>query len=432
MISLNFSNFFKTVDKTEFDRFVQNQDINHVHNTLRTWAESDKIGFINLPSLHFEHAEIKQYIANLPSEIDTFLLIGIGGSSLGPITIYEALKQNTNGKKFYCLENTDPDKTSEILGNINPKRTLVNVISKSGGTTETMVNFFRVYSLFSAELGKNCDKHFVFTTDPNDGLLNVLAKEKNISCFHIPKNVGGRFSVLTPVGLLMAEFLGLNIEKLNQGALDYSKHVNKENNSTLDFALIHFFLSKEKNVNISVLMPYASRMKELTNWFKQLWAESIGKTETVGQTPVSAIGAVDQHSLVQLFMEGPKDKLISFIKVQKFYSDETIQNPFELLPSLDIYNGKAFGDLLNIQLDATAYALTKNGRFNLSIEIPEISEYYIGQLFYFFELATAYSGILNQINPFDQPGVESGKIATKALLGDPSLTSVKDEILSSI
>lgn len=325
-----------------------------------------------------------------------------------------------------------------FLHRLSQKNTIVNVISKSGSTTETMVNFFHVFSWFKSVLPKSYNSHFVFTTDPTKGLLNKIARAENIPCFNIPANVGGRFSVLSPVGTLVSQFLGYNIEQLQQGAIDlYSTLFNPiDKNPALNFAVLNFFLYQQHHVNMTVLMPYSSQLSELTNWFKQLWAESIGKAESnsgkkihIGQTPLSSVGATDQHSLVQLFMEGPQDKLVTFLKVTDFKNNIEIKNPFPSIKEFNIYQNTNLGDLLNIELDATAYALTKNNRFNLTLSVQQVNEYSLGQLFYFFEVSTAFSGLLYDINPFDQPGVEAGKIATKALLGDSSLAALKRDIL---
>lgn len=439
MIKYTDRSFHQLINENDFTKFLdEHVDKKHISTTLKEWEKSH--GFIRLPfNMDDELEKINRYIDSLPKEIDTFVLIGIGGSSLGPLTIYESLKYKISGKRFICLDNVDPVKMNECLETINPKHCVFNIISKSGTTAETMANYFVLYNRVKDQLD-DISKHFVFTTDPKTGILNEIAEVENIQCFSIPENVGGRFSVLTPVGMLMASFLGLDSKAILTGAQDLYPKIYSENlqeNTMLNYAIQNYYLYLAHKVNIAVMMPYNSKLKEFTNWFKQLWAESLGKENdihgdiiTVGQTPLSSIGATDQHSLVQLFAEGPNDKVITFIKTEHFPNDYKIENPFHFIKGLEIYNQINMSELLNYELDATQFALTKFKKFNCQLSIEQLDEYALGQLFYFFEIATAISGILYSINPFDQPGVESGKIATKALLGDPKYSSLKDEILS--
>jgi glucose-6-phosphate isomerase len=380
---------------------------------LEAEKNSETIGFYHLPQTMKKTVdEIKSYIQSLPKEIDTFLQIGVGGSALGPQTICNALHKKSSEKKFLLLDNSDPDLVAEILETIQPEKTLVNVVSKSGGTLEPAVNFALVYNFMKEKLGEAVNKHLVFTTDPENGYLKEISIRENIPTFSIPQNVGGRFSVLTPVGLLVSEFLGLNTSEMLQGANDITEIAFKDNldeNVVLKYSLTAFS-AYEEGKNISVLMPYSSRLEKFAAWYKQLWAESLGKKQNekfVGQAPISSVGAIDQHSILQLLMEGEDKFITTFIKVLK-RSTVKIQPGIGGLVKKEFY-GHDLGFVNNAQCDSTAEALAEVGRPSITLEIDKLDEYHLGMLFHFFELATAAWGQILGINAYNQPGVELGK-----------------------
>jgi glucose-6-phosphate isomerase len=261
-------------------------------------------------------------------------------------------------------------------------------------------------------------KHFVFITDPENGLLREIAKKEKIPSFEVPENVGGRFSVLTPVGLLPAALLGIKIEKMLAGACkmrDQFLSNNPKENLPFQLAKIQYDLAK-KGKSINVMIPYSQKLFRLADWYRQLLAESIGKkfnndgkVVNVGITPVNALGVTDQHSQLQLYNEGPNDKLFIFIEVEKL-------KPVLKIPSQLFNKNVTFNQLLQIEKDATASALTKNSRPNFTIKIDEINEENLGALFMLFEGATAFLGEMFNINTFDQPGVELSKKLTKEAL----------------
>jgi glucose-6-phosphate isomerase len=422
----------------ELDYQQYKERLSKVISGIEEKINQNDLGFLDLTNQDQVIIEINDYINSVSESFDTFLLIGIGGSALGGSTIHQSLGSKNN-KNFFCIDNVDPDSLYETLIKINCSKTLVNVVSKSGGTPETIANFFIIYKYFKEKLNTGLSKHFVFTTDPKKGFLNKIAEKYDIKRFFIPENVGGRFSILTPVGLLMMAFLGHDLKRFLGGAekiKQINSHSDFNENNILKLALNLHDLYMNKNLSNIVMMPYSTKLKELSNWFKQLWAESLGKKYDVkgniiniGQTPISCVGATDQHSVIQLMMEGPKDKITVFIKVESFQNDVTIENPFPEFHDMDIYTDKKLSSLLNYELEATAFALNKEDRPSIEIIIPKLDEYYLGQLFFLFELLTAYSGELYEVNAFDQPGVEAGKIATKALLGQADLRNLKNEIL---
>ncbi len=366
--------------------------------------------------------EIEDFAQKCEGKYDDIVVLGIGGSALGTITLRDAFSPlfGKTNPHLHVLENIDPDMISEILDPLDLSRTLFLAISKSGGTPETLSQymFFRK-AVEDAEL--KAQDHFVFITDPQDSLLLEIGKAENISLFFIPSNVGGRFSVLTSVGLLPTALIGIDIRALMEGAKNMRDQFSSENfekNIPFQLATVqHLCGTKGKTQN--VLMPYATKLRTFAGWFAQLLAESTGKINkegvNVGLTPVPSLGATDQHSQLQLFAEGPNDKLVIFLRVNNFDSDPEIPVILENR-KVDFLKGVKFSQLLNTEQKATADALTENNRPNCTIEISEISEEVLGQLFLLFEGATAFLGEYLQIDAFDQPGVERSKILTKEYL----------------
>jgi glucose-6-phosphate isomerase len=392
--------------------------------------------------------DIISYVEEVKDEFDTFVVLGIGGSALGPIAVQQAInhpyynelsKEGRNGYlKLYVVDNVDPERLTSLFDILDLKSTLFNVISKSGSTSETMSQFMIIKQLLEDKFGKEeAKKHIVCTTDAAKGNLRPIADEEGYKSFIIPDGVGGRFSELTPVGLLPAAMCGIDIEELLAGAA-YMDELCKADNTFTNPAYVYgilSYISMNKNKNISVVMPYADSLKYISDWYGQLWAESLGKkydTEgkeiSVGQTPVKALGATDQHSQVQLYAEGPKDKVIVFIGVHKYKNTIEIPKIYGDIKSLGFLGGETHNKLLKTEQMATEYALLKAGQTNMTITLPEVNEFTIGQLLYLFEVATAFTGELLNINAFDQPGVEEGKNATYAMFGRPGYEEKKEEL----
>lgn len=377
-------------------------------------------------------------------QFDNLVVLGIGGSALGNIALQNTLKpfnwnflskDERNGKlRIFIIDNVDPDFVASILDTIDIRKTLFNVISKSGSTAEAMSNYLIARGLIET-YGLDPKKHLIFTTDPEKGVLRKIANEENIMTLEIPQNVGGRFSVLTPVGLLSAYAAGINIEALYDGAKSAYSSLSKkllENPAAL-IALTHY-LYYQKGRNISVMMAYSNRLYHLADWYRQLWAESLGKkldnngnVVNVGQTPVKALGAVDQHSQVQLYNEGPDDKIITFLRTEKFNRDIKIPNVHDE-EALSYLQGKKLSQLLNNEQLGTEAAIAEHGKPSLKITFPTIDEFHVGEFFMTYELATTIAGELFNINPFDQPGVELGKKITYALMGRPGFEEYKINI----
>ncbi|KAF2957279.1 glucose-6-phosphate isomerase [Thermotoga sp. Ku-13t] len=374
--------------------------------------------------------DLREWILNF----DNFVVIGIGGSSLGAAALANALKpfdwnylsksERGGYLRIFFLENVDPDYTASVLDRIDLKATIFNVVSKSGSTTECLAHYQIVRGLLEVR-GLKVSEHVVFTTDPKKGLLRRIAEREKIVALDIPPELGGRFSVLSPVGLLPAMAIGVDIKALIDGAKDaYTKCVVLDvwKNPAAMMAACHY-LHKVKGRRISVMMPYSNRLYTLADWFRQLWAESLGKKYSLngevvheGLTPIKALGVVDQHSQLQLYNEGPDDKTITFLEVEKF--DRNV-----LIPSIhddeeiSYLGGKRLSDLLRSELFGTERSLAFNGRPSMRVIFPTIDAYNLGQFFMYYEFTTTLMGKLLKINPFDQPGVELGKQITYSLMG---------------
>lgn len=366
---------------------------------------------------------------------DNFVVLGIGGSALGPMALFQALchlhhnelpKSKRKAPKFYVEDNVDPERMAALLDIIDVKKTMFNVITKSGSTSETMTQYLIIYDILKKELGEQASKHIIATTSESKGNLIKIAKKEDFKTFYIPDGVGGRFSELCPVGLLPAAVLGIDIKLLLEGAKYMDKRCSKADvrkNPALMAALLQY-IAIQKGNNISVMMPYADGLKLMADWYAQLWGESLGKAVDLdgnkvyaGQTPVKSLGVTDQHSQVQLYTEGPFDKVITLIGVVNYRKTVEIPNGCEDIPAVNFLCGHSMNELITAEMNATEYALTRAQRLNNKIILPEINAFTMGQLMMFFMLQTAYIGALLNIDTFNQPGVEEGKNATYALLG---------------
>ena len=405
------------------------------------------MGWTELP--YNQDEVVKDIIATarqIRSECDYFVVLGIGGSALGPISVFQSLchlhyndltKAKRKGPKFYVEDNVDPERMQALLDVIVPEKTVFNVITKSGATSETMTQYLIINDILKKSLGKDAAKHIVATTSDSKGNLIKIAKEDGLKTFYIPDGVGGRFSELCPVGLLPAAVLGIDIKNMLAGAKAMDKACQSGNltkNSALAFATLQY-MAMQKGKNISVMMPYADSLKYIADWYCQLWGESLGKEVDkngnkafAGQTPVKSLGVTDQHSQVQLYTEGPFDKVITFIGVENYRCVQTIPEGCADIPDVHFLCGHTMNELINAERKATEYALTVKKRMNNTIMLPEVNEFTVGQLLYFFELATAYIGEMLNIDTYNQPGVENGKNAAYALLGRKGYEAKREEL----
>jgi len=384
------------------------QELEAVQASYLKTINSEEIGFFRLPQnrellaetqkIH-EHFKHKKY----------FIHVGIGGSALGPDMLLKAFGSQS-GVEFIFLNNIDPDDMYRSIEKVDIRESLIYIVSKSGTTAETVA----AMSILLRELEKAGIKedqykdYFVFCTDPEKGDLRKLSIDWGVKTLSVPANVGGRFSVLTPVGFLPALFAGINAKAILEGAEDIQKHLSDPKIGA-DFYQLAFWIKNlhDKGVHQTVMMPYSSLLKEYSAWFVQLWAESLGK-EGKGLTPVPAYGATDQHSQMQLFMEGPKDKVMFLIEVGKFSKDYSLKNKIQF-GSFAMLSQYSLSQLMKAELEGTLEALKESGRHVVHLKIPSLQEEYLGQLILFSECLTVLVGDLLKVDPFNQPGVEAGK-----------------------
>ena len=379
---------------------------------------------------------VKEYASMVQGRFENVLVLGIGGSALGGKALSEALlppfwnmlsEEQRNGyPRIFYLDNIDPDTMTALLDNLDLSKTLVNVITKSGSTAETMSQFMIVKDRLENLLGDNYRYNVVATTDKKTGILRQIAEQEGYKTFVIPDDVGGRFSVFSAVGLLPLALVGIDIDEIINGIKDMDlalKNTDINENIAAQNALIHYLLDTQKGKSVSVMMPYSSRLRYVADWYVQLWAESLGKncdnngnSVNIGQTPLKAVGATDQHSQIQLFNEGPNNKIINFIRVKEFDNELEIPKIFEYT-GIGYLGGKTVNRLIDAEADSTRVALTDYQRPNVTVTIDKVDGYHLGQLLYMFEVQTAIAGELYNINTFNQPGVEQAKNYTYALMG---------------
>ena len=407
-------------------------DLNKRKDKPEQWLQWMNLGY-NEETVWY----VKEYASMVRGRFDNILVLGIGGSALGGIAMTEALlkpywnlltpEQRENYPRIFFLDNIDPDTMTGLLDVLDLKRTLVNVITKSGSTAETMSQFMIVKDRLEKELGEDeYRKNVVATTDRQTGVLRQIAEQEGYKTFVVPDDVGGRFSVFSAVGLLPIALVGLDIDDIMNGIKDMDlalKNTDINNNIAAQGALIQYLMDVNKGKNISVMMPYSSRLKYVSDWYAQLWAESLGKSMDkdgnhvhVGPTPVKALGATDQHSQIQLYNEGPNNKIITFIRVGEFDTTLEIPRIFEYT-GIGYLGGKTINDLMNAAADSTRVCLSDYSRPTVTITIPKVDGYNVAQLLYMLEVQTAIAGELYNIDTFDQPGVEQAKNYTYALMG---------------
>ena len=402
--------------------------------------------------------------ARLRGRFDTMLVLGIGGSALGNIALHSALNSpkynllpnsQRPGPRLFVLDNVDPVSVNAALDvcrgadGTGLKRTLVNVVSKSGETAETAAQFLILRELLGEALGASASEHVVAITDPAKGTMRSICEIAGYTTLPVPEGVGGRFSVLSPVGLFSAAMCGIDIKALLDGAAEMDTICSRPDLLQNPAAMLASLLchlgchtlpdgTPAPKTN-HVMMPYANGLYLMADWFRQLWAESLGKRVDTsgnevfaGYTPIKALGATDQHSQVQLYREGPNDKVFGFLEVADFGTDVTVPAGAATRAgapdALGYLEGKSLATLLNAEKRATEFAFLESERPNFTIGFPRVDAYHIGQFVSLWQIATAYAGRILRIDAYDQPAVETGKKATFGLMGRPGY----DEWLSKV
>lgn len=406
------------------------------------WERWRGLAFAPLRTDHL--SQVRSVAERCRGKFENLVVLGIGGSALGNIALQGALNPptynllppagpgpNRAGPRLFVVDNVDPAYFGAILRYCESagglQRTLFNVISKSGETAETAAQFMVIRDRLRAVLGPGFASNIVAITDPAKGTMRKICDDAGFTTLPVPEGVGGRFSVLSPVGLFSAAMTGIDLDALLDGAAAMdgacsSPDLLRNPAAMLAWLLVELGQTKGK-VN-HVMMPYANSLYLLADWFRQLWAESLGKRtdvtgETVyaGFTPIKALGTTDQHSQVQLYREGPNDKAFCLVEVAEFNGHD-LHIPSGLgVEAIRYLEGKSMAGLLNAEKRATEFALVESQRPNLTIRFPRVDAFHVGQFIALWEVATAYAGLMLNIDAYDQPAVETGKIATFGLMG---------------
>lgn len=403
------------------------QKLRHTHQQLLSQSNGGpqaEYACLNLPQ---QMASLLAKIEHMAQEIGRhadIVLIGIGGSSLGGKAIWHALDGGSQKVRLHFVENVDPFDLNRLLSRLQPTDTAVICISKSGGTIETIAQYLIVRGWLKDKLGKDqALKRQWIITDPETGWLRRLAQQEGIPSLPVPPNVGGRYSVLSPVGLLPLAAIGIDIGALLRGAADNAARCTAEDfklNPALEMAALHFLLDIKKNKRISIMMPYINRLQFFADWYCQLWAESLGKKnpsgEPAGTLPVRALGTVDQHSQLQMYLESRYDKVFTFIALAHWETELPIPTDAAAGDAFPYLKEKTLADVMQAEFRATRETIAKTGHPNLTIRLPQLNAYILGQLIDLYQRVTIYMGLLYDINPLDQPAVEEGKkLAVKYL-----------------
>ncbi len=418
-------------------------DLAKAHQALAADRKSKKYGFFDLHNDRAMLREVKALAAACAKEgHENMVVLGIGGSALGLTTLVTALKppyynlldakQRGGCPRVFVMDNVDPVTFSAMLDLCPPEKTLYVVISKSGGTAETLAQALIVFSELEKTLGKSRVKnHAVAITGPLEkkgkttNPVHVLRQTYGLRWLTVPSNVGGRFSVFSPVGLFPAAMLGMDIDGLLAGCRamdDCASSASFTLNPAYARAAYHFLACRDKGKSIAVMMPYVDQLRDVADWYRQLWAESLGKRQSLdgtrddlftGQTPVKSLGATDQHSQLQLYLEGPNDKLLTLLSVRRFEKALPIPAAPKGMPGVDYLAGRTMERLIQAECRATADALRAAQRPVIRVELPGISAHSLGQLLYMLEVETAMAGRLFGVDAFDQPAVEAIKVYTR-------------------
>jgi len=453
-LSINFTNMME--DAIGSEHGISEEEIKKIEPRARQIDAQLKeqrgkgaLPFFNLPYQDDLVKELKTLSEEQKDLWDNLVILGIGGSALGGIALHRGLhhpfynllsiEERKGYPRLFFADNIDPDGFQALLDILEIRKTLFNVISKSGETAETMSQFLIVHNLLRKHLGEEeYGKHLIITTDREKGRLREILRKEHFLSFIIPDGVGGRFSIFTPVGLLPATMTGIDIEELLAGAAFMDKRCQSEvvwENPAYMMALLLYLSDVQKGKSMCVFMPYVDALKDVADWFRQLWAESLGKRFSLtgemietGPTPIKALEVTDQHSQLQLYIEGPHNKVIVFAKVTSYQYEVPIPKDYSDIEGVGYLGGHTLSELIQAERSATEHVLTNNKRPNLTITLPVVNAFTLGQLFFLLEVATAFTGGLYSINPFDQPGVEEGKKFAYGLMGRKGFEDKKKEI----
>jgi len=439
------------LDEAQLDRTADR--IREIVETIEAERKTSKRAYRDLPYREDLVQAVEAQAAVFKPDCENLVVLGIGGSALGSIALQTALRspmhnllpaERRGGARLFVMDNVDPVQFGALLDWLEGQldRTVFNVITKSGETAETAAQFLIVRDLLVRRLGTDrAKRQILVTTDPKGGTMRKIVDAEGYASLPVPAGVGGRFSVLSPVGLLPAAMCGIDIRALLAGAAEMDRRVSRpalRENPAAILAVIHWLLY-QKQKRLHVMMPYAHALKDLADWYRQLWAESLGKQHAldgrevyVGPTPIKALGATDQHSQIQLYREGPNDKVITFLAVRRFGRDVEIPAAPESAGPLGYLGGSSMAKLLEAERQATQQALLASRRPCLTVFFPQVDERSVGQFIYLYECATSIAGMLFGVNAYDQPAVQLGKEYTFALMGREGYEATARELTEQL
>lgn len=432
------------IDGKEIDAL--SDQLSKAHANISSMRKKGELVFLDMPYKEEFINQVDEIVKLKKGKFENFVNIGIGGSALGSIAVFNALShpfhnllessRRNNAPRMFFPDNIDPDGIDGLFDVLDIKKTLINITSKSGGTVETISTFLILRQKIIDKVGIKAYKdHIIVTTSESQGELRQIAKEEGFSSLSIPNDLGGRYSVLSPAGLLCAALLGYSVKEFMDGAKIMDKKTSVQDvwkNPAYLYSALHYIADQKKGLNIFVIMPYSNALRTIADWYAQLVSESLGKVSgngaLVGPTPVKTLGATDQHSQLQLYVEGRRDKVVTFIAVDNFSASLTIPKAYEKYDSIGYLGGHTITELFDAERKATELSLAKNNRLNCTISLPQITPHTLGQLFYFFEVCTLFLGQLYNVNPLDQPGVEESKDYARAFMGKKGSENKKREI----
>lgn len=441
-VSFDYSNALSFVQQHEVDYFAEFVKTAHTMLHEKKGPGSDYLGWVDLPLQYDreEFARIKQAAERIRSHSEALIVIGIGGSYLGARSAIEALshtfhnQMNGTTQVYFAGQNISSTYIAHLLELLEGKDISLNVISKSGTTTEPAIAFRILRDYMEKKYGKSGARERIFaTTDRAKGALKKLADEEGYETFVIPDDVGGRYSVLTAVGLLPIAAAGLDIDQMMAGAAAAAQKYNNADlasNESYQYAAVRNALYR-KGKTIELLANFEPSLHYVSEWWKQLFGESEGKDQK-GLYPASVDFTTDLHSMGQYVQEGRRDLIETVLSVKKPRVEWTIQEDKDNLDGLNFLAGLTMDEVNHKAAEGTRLAHVDGGVPNLIVELDELNEYSYGEMVYFFEKACGISGLLLGVNPFDQPGVEAYKSNMFALLGKPGFEEQKAELLKRL
>ncbi|MCR4347880.1 MAG: hypothetical protein NUV55_11870 [Sulfuricaulis sp.] len=421
------------VDRSEIESLAP--ELHRIHQTLTKKSAGGLDAEFACLSLHNTMPESLPPIEAAAEQLRRFediAVIGIGGSSLGAKAVHQALEMDMPGPalpRLNFLENINPRQLDKLLRNWSAEKTAIIAISKSGGTIETVIQFLIVRAWLEKQLGADKARHHQWLiTDPAQGWLRELAQREGTASLPVPPRVGGRFSVLTAVGLLPLAVAGVDIHRLLAGSAANAARCVSDNpleNPALEMAALFYLLDTKHNKRVSIMMPYADPLQLFGDWYRQLWAESLGKIRggqqdgsPAGTLPVTALGTVDQHSQMQMYLESRRDKIFTFMAINDWGQNLPIPLSSADKKYFPYLEDKRMQDVLDAEFRATVQVISDTGHPNMTLRLPRLDAHVLGQLIDLYQRATVYAGLLYGINPLDQPAVEKGKqLAIKLLSG---------------